>query len=703
MTSLTHVYYNEKSAVFIRFWRRIIVKKTGRFPKKITSVILALLIAVSAVITASVTAQANEIMNGTCGTDAVWRLYSDNALVISGTGAITDYTLSNGETSAPWKAFYPYTQAKFMQKVIIAGGITHIGSYAFYMRSNNNYNVNLINLADTVETIGDHAFCNEGIITNITIPQKVTSIGVHCFDGCTALKTVNCYVSDPAKLTWDISQSGLESDCKIHVLKNSLSAYQSKFSAYSSRFVGDLTEPTNVIPNGKNIFVSYDDPSPSIFGGALPYSVKYIGKNNVIFPITYGARGFVTCIKANDTIYALTGNNSNGTLSKINIDTGNERAGDMSSEVYTDASLKISHEYIGANSVKIIYTVKNNTASEIQFKLGSSGDIKIGSDDYAAITDLSNTTGSLGITMTSSQNGDKVDDKSPTLGFAGKQVGGSAGDANFFYGVVGASKGATATGVKADICIPERIFEMNDAEGDYKSKTSGGLTGKDSGLSFHWDVTLEANKEKQYAVIFSVPNTTAGNEGSTVINEVESNIGTNHTGTYTTSDGKTIFFANDVVPSSNDAFAKNTHLTSFSNFLLLGAQKKTEIKGRNCVRFISVINTDILKDADEYGYIIAKSNLETATVQEKIGQVQYDSKNIYKKNIKETSNKVSGDYGLYDTQTPYKYVTLGINDVPNDIVFAVRFYVKKGDTVSYADYYNQSKERCDGLAVKFDN
>ena len=541
-----------------------------------------------------------------------------------------------------------------MQKVIIAGGITHIGSYAFYMRSNNNYNVNLINLADTVETIGDHAFCNEGIITNITIPQKVTSIGVHCFDGCTALKTVNCYVSDPAKLTWDISQSGLESDCKIHVLKNSLSAYQSKFSAYSSRFVGDLTEPTNVIPDGKNIFVSYDDPSPSIFGGALPYSVKYIGKNNVIFPITYGARGFVTCIKANDTIYALTGNNSNGTLSKINIDTGNGRAGDMSSEVYTDASLKISHEYIGANSVKIIYTVKNNTASEIQFKLGSSGDIKIGSDDYAAITDLSNT-------------------------------------------------GATATGVKADICIPERIFEMNDAEGDYKSKTSGGLTGKDSGLSFYWDVTLEANKEKQYAVIFSVPNTTAGNEGSTVINEVESNIGTNHTGTYTTSDGKTIFFANDVVPSSNDAFAKNTHLTSFSNFLLLGAQKKTEIKGRNCVRFISVINTDILKDADEYGYIIAKSNLETATVQEKIGQVQYDSKNIYKKNIKETSNKVSGDYGLYDTQTPYKYVTLGINDVPNDIVFAVRFYVKKGDTVSYADYYNQSKERCDGLAVKFDN
>ena len=103
----------------------------------------------------------------------------------------------------------------------------------------------------------------------------------------------------------------------------------------------------------------------------------------------------------------------------------------MSSEVYTDASLKINHEYIGANSVKIIYTVKNNTASEIQFKLGSSGDIKIGSDDYAAITDLSNTTGSLGITMTSSQNGDKVDDKSPTLGFAGKQVGGSAGESAF--------------------------------------------------------------------------------------------------------------------------------------------------------------------------------------------------------------------------------------------------------------------------------
>ena len=60
---------------------------------------------------------------------------------------------------------------------------------------------------------------------------------------------------------------------------------------------------------------------------------------------------------------------------------------------------------------------------------------------------------------------------------------------------------------------------------------------------------------------------------------------------------------------------------------------------------------------------------------EKLNKANSDS--LFVKNVKETDNKISGNYGKYNEDTPYKYVTLGLNDIPEEKVFIVSFFVKK--------------------------
>lgn len=431
-----------------------------RKSRKILSILLALVM-VTGVLSSVTTLSFADVLNnmeGSISTNAYYTFYDDNVLVITATetddsgnltGSIDDFAApaANSDPSTPWAPYYMYsTPGIVMGKIIIANGIKRIGNYAFYMKPDNNYKVNLINLADSLKEIGAHAFENQKEITSITIPQNVTLIDTDAFSGCTKLKTINCY-ADPESLR--VESSTLADGCKIHVKADKLNTYQTRFSDYKAYFIGDLTEPTNLVPAGKNILVSYEDPSPSIFAGALPYSIKAVKTtNSSVWPITFGSRGFVTCIKDGGNYYALTDNN-NGTSSKLEINSTSGKALhilEKNQDKYNDVTVKLSHEYIGANTIKMIYTVKNNTGSEKTFQLGSSGDIKIYNDDYATITSLTNDKKEIGITMTSGKDGDKVGDDYPTLGSAAKEVSGSDA-ATYFYGKVNATKTSAATAV----------------------------------------------------------------------------------------------------------------------------------------------------------------------------------------------------------------------------------------------------------------
>lgn len=111
----------------------------------------------------------------------------------------------------------------------------------------------------------------------------------------------------------------------------------------------------------------------------------------------------------NNNYYMLTDNNT-GKLNKVIYNSTTGKATGYSKDAADDIKLQlnISHKYIGSNTVKMIYTLKNTgTGSLSNLKLGGTGDIKIGADDTAAIEPLNEGDKQVGFYMKSGKEYDK--------------------------------------------------------------------------------------------------------------------------------------------------------------------------------------------------------------------------------------------------------------------------------------------------------
>ena len=132
-----------------------------------------------------------------------WTLDADGKLTISGTGAMKDYSSSEGNQS-------PVRKNSNVKKVVIEDGVTSIGSYAFASCNNlisitisdsvtsignfafsSCWKLTSITIPDSVISIGNRALSNCSSLTSITIPDSVTSIGIEVFQKCTSLKTIS--------------------------------------------------------------------------------------------------------------------------------------------------------------------------------------------------------------------------------------------------------------------------------------------------------------------------------------------------------------------------------------------------------------------------------------------------------------------------------------------------------------------------------
>ncbi len=121
------------------------------------------------------------VYSGSCGTNATWSLNtSTGRLTISGTGAMTNWAISNNRP--PWYDSY----REQITSVVINSGVTTIGKYAFCGCTN----LTSVTIPNTVTTIYDYAFEEDAKLTSITIPNSVTYIGYYAFWLCSGLRTV---------------------------------------------------------------------------------------------------------------------------------------------------------------------------------------------------------------------------------------------------------------------------------------------------------------------------------------------------------------------------------------------------------------------------------------------------------------------------------------------------------------------------------
>ena len=116
--------------------------------------------------------------SGTCGENATWR-FQDNTLYIQGRGAMTAYSTSN---KAPWSEYVSQ-----IERIEIAEGITHIGSYAFADCSA----FTQLSLPNSITSIGSYAFFGCSGLTELTLPSGISSIAEYTFNGCSSLKQIS--------------------------------------------------------------------------------------------------------------------------------------------------------------------------------------------------------------------------------------------------------------------------------------------------------------------------------------------------------------------------------------------------------------------------------------------------------------------------------------------------------------------------------
>lgn len=133
---------------------------------------------------------AEAVTTGSCGDNVTYTLYDDGELVISGSGAMKDYSLSYSE---PWLDSYSYDASTpwydhrgSIKKVTIESGVTTIGAYAFPDCSD----LTSVNISGSVTSINESAFYGCSGLASIVIPSGVTSIDSFAFSDCIGLTSI---------------------------------------------------------------------------------------------------------------------------------------------------------------------------------------------------------------------------------------------------------------------------------------------------------------------------------------------------------------------------------------------------------------------------------------------------------------------------------------------------------------------------------
>jgi len=147
------------------------------------------------------TTEKSTVDEGTCGTNANWKFYSDGELFIYGSCSagnssafasykdqISSVRIDEGITDISDNLFNSYIN---LSSVELPDSLISIGNYSFY----NCESLTLIFIPDNVSTIGSYAFA-ETSISMVQIPASVDFIGAGAF-ASSSLKGIKVNINNP--------------------------------------------------------------------------------------------------------------------------------------------------------------------------------------------------------------------------------------------------------------------------------------------------------------------------------------------------------------------------------------------------------------------------------------------------------------------------------------------------------------------------
>lgn len=210
------------------------------------------------------------------GSGVTWQLTENTddpstyTLTIRGSGAMEDYLISGHQ---PWRSFRDQ-----ITSVVVSPGVTSIGNLAFTRFSKLIH----VDIADSVVS-GEQAFSDCSRLTDITVPQSVTYIGVKAFDSCTNLSSITLSTNNITSIR-PHTFSGC-SELSSIVIPDGVTSIQSG-AFFNCTKLTSITIPGSVTSIGSNVFdgctslndISYSGTSESVIfalSGYVPTLVTF--------------------------------------------------------------------------------------------------------------------------------------------------------------------------------------------------------------------------------------------------------------------------------------------------------------------------------------------------------------------------------------------------------------------------------------------
>ena len=205
---------------------------------------------------------------GSCGVGVTWNyLSSTYTLTVRGNGPMQDYNFGNG--TPPW--YYLRNQIK---KLIVEEGVTKIGVCAF----ENCSALTSFTLPNSLTNIGMFAFNECSGISSANIPNGVINIGGAAFAGCGGLTSITVDVGnrvydsrDNCDAIIETASNTLVLGCKTTIIPNSVTSIGGH--AFNGCGLLSITIPNSVTSIGSYAF--YD--CGNLKSITIPNSVTGIG------------------------------------------------------------------------------------------------------------------------------------------------------------------------------------------------------------------------------------------------------------------------------------------------------------------------------------------------------------------------------------------------------------------------------------------
>ena len=180
--------------------------------------------------------------------------------------------------------------------LVIPNGVTSIGQYALYNCSG----LTSVTIGNSVISIGKGAFQNCSGLTSVILGTSVKVIEEYVFDDCTAIETITCYSMRPPTVNKGVFETLLPYSTIIYVPANYLNTYMMHdfWGMYDVRPIGAATAETT------SVQVSPGETTATIVwptvGNAATYEMVIKDKNgNVVCTLIFNSNGQLTEIAFN--------------------------------------------------------------------------------------------------------------------------------------------------------------------------------------------------------------------------------------------------------------------------------------------------------------------------------------------------------------------------------------------------------------------